>query len=159
MSKLWIPTEPEKKHQIAQWAAEQIPWFANLGAAVFGPCEAWAILKDGDDGKPKLMGAMIFNNWRPEVGDIEWNVISLEEGWASANVFRTAADYVFNQLGCNRVSVTLPRGARKYRAHAKQMGFREEGIKRRGFANGVDAVLYGMLKEDCTFLDHEKAAA
>lgn len=158
MSKLWIPTEPENKQKIAQWAAEQIPWFKNVGAEIFGPCEAWAILKDVE-GKPKLMGAMIFNNYHPECGDIEWNVISLEEGWASQNVFRTAADYVFNQLKCSRVSVTLPRGAKKYRAHAKQMGFKEEGIKRRGFANGVDAVLYGILREECTFLEREKAAA
>lgn len=153
MSKIYHPKTVEQRAAIANWAAQQVPWLKNGDA--FGPCEAWAIVHRDTD---EIMGALIFNNYRSDIGDIELNVITLHENWASQDVFRMIADYVFNILKCNRMSCTLPRGAKRNRDHAVKVGFKLEGTKRAGFYNGVDAMIYGMLKTECRFLEKREAA-
>ena len=153
MTKLFIPEDAERQQALVRWAAAQIPWIAT--AEAFGPCTAWGVLK----ADKKLVGAIVLNNYRPGIGDIELNVIAQQENWASRDIFRVVSDYVFNQLKCARMSLTIPRGAKRTRDHALRVGFKMEGVRRKGFYNGVDAIIYGMLKTECPFLSDRKEAA
>jgi len=139
---------------MAAWAAKQLPWAQAPDS--FGPCQAWGIERDG-----KIFGALIFNHHHPEIGDIEWNVVVPDGTWMTRELLETIFDYVFNQLECVRMSLTLPKGAKKNRAVAEKLGFIMEGTKRKGFPGGSNAILYGLLKEDCKWLkpDPRKAAA
>lgn len=139
-----------KSEEMGAWAAAKLPWAQDAG--VFGPYEAWGILK-GD----ALVGVVVFNNYRAEIGDIELNIISPDGHWGSRTLFATIADYVFNQLKCERISVTLPEHAKRNRDAAEKAGFTVEGTRRRGFPGGSDAIMYGLLKEDCRWLEKEAA--
>lgn len=156
LSKLFIPPDAERQHALLRWAAAQVPWLATPES--FGPCVGWGVL-GSDDAKAPLVGAIVLNNYRPGIGDIELNVIAQKEGWANREIFRVVSDYVFNQLKCGRISLTLPRGAKKTRDHAVRVGFKMEGVRRKGFYNGADAIIYGMLRSECQFLNERKEAA
>lgn len=143
-----------KSVEVAAWAAKQLPWAQEPDS--FGPCEAWGIIKD-----EQMVGAVIFNHHHPEIGDIEWNIVAPNTTWVGRDTLEVVFDYVFNQLKCVRMSVTLPKGAKKNREFLEKLGFIMEGTKRRGFPGGQNAILYGLLKEECKWLkaDPRKVAA
>jgi RimJ/RimL family protein N-acetyltransferase len=77
--------------------------------------------------------------------------------WLNKEILREVFNYVFNDLGCRRVTVNVFKGvhdiAMKF---SERLGFRFEGCKRQGacFPDGTafDVVQYGMLREECKWL-------
>lgn len=72
--------------------------------------------------------------------------------WMTKGALFAAFAYPFKQLGCTRVSglVRLDNVvAQKFDEH---LGFKREGLLRRWYPDGCDAIVYGMLREECRFL-------
>ena len=61
--------------------------------------------------------------------------------------------YPFVQLGCRRITCHVARKNHKSRAFVKRLGFKLEGKRRNGMANGQDAMLYGMIREECRWIE------
>ena len=86
-----------------------------------------------------------------------WNGSDIEIHFAGERSFltraflRACALYVFQQLGCDRVTGRLPADRPKGKVIAERVGFKHEGTIRRGH-NGADILIYGMLKEECRWL-------
>jgi RimJ/RimL family protein N-acetyltransferase len=49
---------------------------------------------------PDIVGALIFENYRPENQTIEIGVVSTSPRWLNRTVMQAMADFVFEQLGC-----------------------------------------------------------
>ncbi len=66
-------------------------------------------------------------------------------------------DYPFNELRKERVTAFINAGNKKAIKLVKHLGFKPEGRLRKYYGT-EDAVIYGMLKSECRFLEMRKAA-
>ena len=87
----------------------------------------------------------MFNDY--EARNIEVTVVGT--GW-SRKVLRQIADYVFNQLQCNRASFTTRASNAAVRGFIERLGARQEGIRRAYYADD-DAVIFGLLRDEFRF--------
>jgi RimJ/RimL family protein N-acetyltransferase len=124
--------------EVAKWAE------VHLGSGVFTPSfEAWGIT----DRLGRLTGAIILNDYAER--NIELTFVG--PGLLKAGVCRELAVYCFDTLKCNRVTVRTRSRNRFIRGLIKKMGARQEGVLRRWFTDD-DAVIYGLLREECRYL-------
>lgn len=72
--------------------------------------------------------------------------------WMTREFLWRVFAYPFIQLKCNRVTGLVREDnlvAQKFDEH---IGFKREGLVRKGAADGTNFILYGMLKEECRWL-------
>lgn len=108
---------------------------------------AYAIGAEIDD---EIILAAIFNNYRPAHGDVCITFASTNFKWYDRKFLAILADYAYNHLGCNRVTMEIPE---THKAHIKVaeklFGFVLEGRKRKGFSSTEDLLIFGLTKEEC----------
>jgi hypothetical protein len=68
------------------------------------------------------------------------------------NVIKTVFEYIFYQLGCVRCTSITKKTNKRTRTFLEGLGFKLEGRLRRGFDGTQDALLYGLLVEECRYL-------
>jgi RimJ/RimL family protein N-acetyltransferase len=68
------------------------------------------------------------------------------------SVIATVFEYIFTQLGCARCTSITKKTNKRTRAFLEGLGFKLEGRLRRGFDGTQDALLYGLLAEECRYL-------
>lgn len=124
---------------VARWVGER------LGIASFDPCTAIGVCNE--DG---LIAGVVYNGYR-EV-NIEMTIASSSPRWCMRGILAGLFWYPFEQLGLARVTAIAERSNQPVRAFLGRLGFREEGVMRRAFRNGNDAVIYGMLREECRWI-------
>jgi RimJ/RimL family protein N-acetyltransferase len=72
--------------------------------------------------------------------------------WMTKDYLWRVFAYPFLQLNCNRVTGLVREDnivAQKFDEH---IGFKREGLIRKGATDGSNIILYGMLKEECRWL-------
>jgi RimJ/RimL family protein N-acetyltransferase len=77
--------------------------------------------------------------------------------WCGEKMLKEIFDYVFNDLGCRRLTVNVFKGLHDVAMiFCERLGFQFEGVTRQGvcFPDGsvFDVVHYGMLREECKWL-------
>jgi RimJ/RimL family protein N-acetyltransferase len=80
--------------------------------------------------------------------------IATKEGshWATRDNCAIAFGYVFNYLRRERVTVETPVSNTRMVRVNDHLGFMREGVKRCVTADGGDAIIFGMLKDECRWL-------
>ena len=63
--------------------------------------------------------------------------------------------YPFVQLDCQRATVIVRKKNKRSRKFVEWLGFRQEGCCRRGFKDD-DAIIYGLLREECRWIKEEE---
>jgi RimJ/RimL family protein N-acetyltransferase len=132
---------------VAHWVGRR------LGIDDFGPCTAIGILC-GDINTIKLRHELIAGvvyNWYRQA-NIEITCAAVSPRWCTSRILRGLFSYPFEQLGCHRVTCVTEHTNESVRAFLARLGFREEGVMRRSYLNGNDAVIYGMLREECRWI-------
>lgn len=146
---------------MARWVGER------LGIADFGPCvaigicdgvrPAWPADRNGRSCGPAvavpdgpLIAGVVYNWYRQ--ANIEMTIASTSPRWCSRSVLRGLFWYPFEQMGLHRVTAVTEHTFQSTRAFLDRIGFRDEGIMRRAYRNGNDAVIYGMLREECRWI-------
>lgn len=76
--------------------------------------------------------------------------------WLNKDFLYRAFAYPFLQLNCSRVTGLVRVDNIEARRFDEHLGFIQEGVIRRGASNGLDMILYGMLKEECRWLGVKK---
>ena len=116
------------------------------------PFRAAGIIADG-----KLVGGILANNYRAGV-DIHVHLVTTSARWARRGVLRDLFWYPFHYLQLPRVSFITSRKNKRMRSVAERMGFKLEGMVRKGYDGKTDAAVYGMLREECRFLPADAVA-
>jgi RimJ/RimL family protein N-acetyltransferase len=124
---------------IARWVGEQ------LGIDDFGECATFAVLDDR-----QLIAGIVFNNYRGH--DIEVTMTSISPRWCTRSIMRTVFSYPFHQIGCKRITASVEDTNQPVRAFLCHLGFRQEGVMRQAYRTGRDAVIFGMLRDECRWL-------
>ena len=125
-----------------------IPWVGKrINEDDFGPATGIGLTDNG-----VLVAGVVFNMYNGPSICIH---VAAEPGkrWLNRDfLFRTFA-YPFIQLKCNRITGLVRvdnLAAQKFDEH---LGFKKEGLLRKGASDGTDMILYGMLKEECRWLE------
>jgi hypothetical protein len=120
-------------------------WMAGkLGQTFLPPYTAIGIL--GWNGQ--LVGGMLFNQYAE--GDVE--VTCFAPGRLGRGPLKAGCAYVFQTLGCNRMSARTRASSLAVQVVLRKIGFQQEGVLRQYYSDGEDAILFGMLKGECRWL-------
>ena len=131
----------DKPEKVAQWAGRR------LGEKFSEPFIALGI--EDRHGQPR--GAVVFNVYTGPGGNIDFSAVGRH--CFTRRIFRFLADYAFNELGVRRVTArTRPDNERAITALIKG-GWRVEGRMREYFSDGSDALIFGMTRRECNFLE------
>lgn len=129
--------------KVSKWVGERID------EDDFGPCTSIGLEKDGE-----LVAGVVFNWYTGP--SICMHVAGTGRDWLTRDFLYRCFAYPFIQLECNRVTglVRIDNfAAQKFDEH---LGFVREGVIRKGATDGTDFILYGMLKEECRWLELKK---
>lgn len=123
----------------------------RIGVA-FDPAMAQGFAVLSDDGD--FVGAVLVTNVRYSDGvavDCEISCASETSVAWQPEVCRAVFTYVFGQLGCARCTSITRKNNTKARAFLEALNFVLEGNIRKGYDGEKDALLYGLLAEECRF--------
>lgn len=124
---------------VSEWVGRKITGESH----VWGPHTAIGVV-DKDD---TLIGGVVFNNYRPEFGNIEVSFASDRADWLTPRLVRGILHYPFYQLGCQRITSVTPKRNRPARQFLQKFGFKHEGTIRRGLGDD-DAIISGLLLKE-----------
>lgn len=99
----------------------------------------------------KLVAGVVFQNQRGDV-DIEVVIAATDASWAYPATLRTIFNYPFVQLGLVRMTAIIGRKNKRSRRFCEGLGFKQEGCIRRALNGRQDAMIYGLLRNECKFL-------
>lgn len=123
-------------------------WIPLLSAALGGEVdpETMCFAALTDNGTPAAVFG--FSGWRD--GDIEGMLWATPGGLTRA-LLRSCARYVFQQLGCDRLTIRIRADNTAMLALSARIGFVHEGTLREAF-EGADVLIFGMLRRECRWL-------
>lgn len=96
-------------------------------------------------------GCVLLHNATPS-GDVELLAFATPGIW-NRNTVRAVARWVFIENDFRRATVRIRSSDMRARGYAMRLGFRLEGTQRRWFADDDDAILLGVSREHCRWLD------
>jgi RimJ/RimL family protein N-acetyltransferase len=100
----------------------------------------------------ELIAGVVFEGYTGS--SISMHVAALEgKNWLSKEFLFRVFAYPFLQLECNRVTGLVRVDNSKAQKFDEHLGFVKEGIMRKGATDGTDYIIYGMLKEECRWLN------
>lgn len=113
--------------------------------------KAIGLLKDD-----KLIAAVTYNNFlcRPDGSffSVEMSIFSVDKKWATRQYLKAVFEYPFIQLGLERVHTVCSENEGEIMKFNKKLGFIQEGVMRKAWPLGGNAVLFSMLKDECKWL-------
>lgn len=114
-------------------------------------CQGFAVLND----KGEFVAAVLVSDVRYSEGRALNCEISCASDTSVAwqpHVCRAVFEYIFRQLGCRRCTSITRKNNTKARAFLEALNFQLEGNMRCGYDGDKDALIYGLLAEECRFL-------
>lgn len=104
-----------------------------------------------------LVAGVVYNNWS---GAGVCAHIGAVPGarWMTREFLHAIFDYPFNQCGRRRLTALVARKNKRARKFVEHLGFRHEGVVRHALPND-DWILYGMLRDECRYLQPMRKAA
>lgn len=114
--------------------------------------QGFAVLND--DGRfvgAVLVSNVMYFNDRPVSCEISC-AADTSMAW-KPGVCRAVFQYVFGQLGCIRCTSITRKNNTKARKFLEALNFELEGNIRKGYDGEKDALVYGLLVEDCQFYE------
>jgi len=109
----------------------------------FGPCLAIGVIVED-----RLVAGVVYHDFRTECGDCSLTVASRSPRWATRGTIAYLLQYPFIELDCRRVSSMVRGDNERALTFNRRLGFVEEGRRREFYADGVDAVVFGMMRTE-----------
>lgn len=136
-------------HVMAQWAIERLPDEDLHSVADLGNFTPIGVMKDG-----KVVCVVIYNYWRqmPFGNDLRVIIVSENPAWCLPGVLRKLFEFPFQTAGCTRLTAVIRDGNTRSFKLCRGLGFKKEGTLRRAFNGRTNAIVMGMLKEECKWL-------
>ena len=130
---------------IIPWAMHHLGRDAPQGG--FGPAVTIGIAADFDG----LVAAAIYNN--ATRSDIALTFVATTPLWATKGNIAAVFRYPFGQLGLPRVTCLTRRSNKRARRLMVGLGFKHEGTHRKGWQGIETACSYGLLADECKWLE------
>lgn len=135
------------KERVAKFVAENIKF---VNGHPYENYQAIGLEKDGD-----IVCGVVYTDYSESDGDLQLHIAATTPKWCTKNNMRMFLDYPFNQLNCRRVTTKAAGDNPRILKFMDGTGFTREGVLRQAFGRKVDAILYGMLKEECYWLNKD----
>lgn len=138
--------------EVSAWVAERVPVLAGRAAAGDGASAALGVVRG-----ERIIAGIVFRNYRSGV-DIEVDLAAEDPRWAFPVTLRRLFRYPFVQLGLPRITCIVSAANARCRELCEGrpgkpgLGWKHEGTARRAYDGTNDALIFGMLREDCRFL-------
>ncbi len=129
---------------VADWVSSRIPIF-EFGAT---PYSAIGLMNHAG----VLLAGVVYQNYTQR--DIHMHVAALPgKRWMSRVFLGEVFRYPFEQLGVDRVTGLVPANNVVAAQFDEHLGFKLEGRIRKILPGDEDLLVYGMLEEECRFLN------
>jgi RimJ/RimL family protein N-acetyltransferase len=102
----------------------------------------------------QLIGGFVFSNFTGH--NIEVSAAVDRASWVTRGTLDQMFGYPFRQLGCTRITAITREDNKRTQRILTGTGFVQEGRARKGWDGKYDAIIYGILKEECRFLKDDK---
>lgn len=134
----------DQDDDVAAWVAERLP--IRFTPEEFGPCATIGMA----DKHGKLVAGCVYHRWRGF--DCEVTFASVTPRWTLKQNLAPLFHYPFVQRACRRITLIV--GANNPAAFRTNLriGFKLEGVVRRAYDGVNDALILGMLREECRFI-------
>lgn len=96
------------------------------------------------------IGAVVYHGYQGHM--IEASIATTSPKWCQRHVLRALFWYPFRQLGVERFQAVTSKHNKRARRMLERLGFKYEGMARKGYVNGTDAAIYGMLRDECRWI-------
>jgi RimJ/RimL family protein N-acetyltransferase len=127
--------------RVLKWVGERI------GELEFSPGAIGIGLEE--DGE--LIAGVVFSMYTK--ASISMHVAAIPgKRWMTKEYLWRVFAYPFIQLNCNRVTGLVREDNLVAQRFDEHIGFKREGLIRKGATDGTNFILYGMLKEECRWL-------
>lgn len=131
---------------VANWVMDRLP--IQPKGRTFGAYRAIGITYDD-----KMVAGVVYNGLTEDMRDCHMTIASEKPHWAGRLVLRALFDYPFNQLGVARVTAMTNQKNKKSKNLLKRLGFMHEGCIRYYYNPNEGALIYGMLKSECKWIE------
>lgn len=115
----------------------------------WGPYTALGVVRRGT-----LLGGVVYHNFQDF--DIQMSCAFDKVGWALPKTVRALFDYPFNTLNCVRVTSVIGRRNKKAKKLLEDLGFKLEGVRKKALDGVQDEFCYGLLKENCRWINGQE---
>lgn len=136
------------REDLLKWASSII--FGDKTAGFDMSSEAIGVVRNN-----KLIAVVVYSSHSPEL-NIEMSIASIDKSWASRQNLNAFFSYPFIQLNLKRVSTQCSAKEGSIIEFNKRLGFKPEGYHREAWHSGGDVISFGMLKDECRWIDHGK---
>lgn len=126
--------------QVIDFVCKRIPGMEPPEKAV-----GLGVLQDG-----KLVGGCVFSNFHGH--SIEVSTATDSSTYLTRGMLDQMFGYPFRQLGCVRVTAITREDNVRTQKLLRGLGFTQEGRARKAWDGKHDAIIFGILKEECRFL-------
>lgn len=97
-------------------------------------------------------GVVLYSNYHPLVPEMTLDAAG-EGAWINRSTLRQFFSYPFIDVKCSRVTTIVSSNNTKARKFQVGLGFTQEGVCREAMPGGVDAIVYGLLKRECRWIE------
>lgn len=130
---------------VIEWVAQKLP--IEFVPEDFGPCTTIGIA-DKKDGK--LIAGAVYHRWRKF--DCELTFAATDPRWCKKGVLAALFHYPFVQRHLTRMTLIIGSNNKRAIKLNLGLGFKLEGIARKAYDGFNDALVLGMLKEECKWI-------
>lgn len=144
-------------HLLFRADGDILDWMEGRVGFSLRPARAIGLVEQDEDGTPRLLAAVAYNrvnsysNAAPH--DVCMTIVSTTPRWASRRAIGAFFRYPFIDLEMRRVTAAVASDNAPSLKMMDQLGFKAEGVIRHGYDGFRDAVVFGMLREECRWLD------
>ena len=114
-----------------------------------GMYQAMAVLDD----QGQFVAGVVFSEFRGH--DVQISCATETSAAWRPHVMKAVFSYVFHQLGVKRCTSFTKTNNKRCRSFLEGLGFRLEGNIRRGHDGVKDALVYGLLAEECVYIQED----
>ena len=100
---------------------------------------------------------VLYHHYYPQV-DCQMSIRGAG-AWATPEALTEFFSFPFVELGLRRVTAAVARNNKRSRKLCERVGYKMEGVRRKAYRNGQNEIIYGMLREECRYLNEMRKAA
>ena len=126
-----------------EWALRLVCRLLDMEPQEFGPCRTFGVASGAT-----LVAGVVYHDYRPQHGDCSISIAATSPRWAGRQTISYLLQYPFLELGCRRVSTVVRSDNDRALDMNVRLGFCIEGVRRHFYAPGVDAIEWGMMREE-----------